>query len=114
MLPLTPDTSNIMDRTNMSKLPLAPTSSTWRAARTSPSRIAHADQVRPYRRRHAGRVPQRAAAAQHPFWQEPRITITPHISALTLRRERAADCRQHAQDRSRRTSRRRGRPHKGY
>jgi glyoxylate/hydroxypyruvate reductase A len=25
--------------------------------------------------------------AQHPFWQEPRITITPHISALTLRRE---------------------------
>jgi glyoxylate/hydroxypyruvate reductase A len=24
---------------------------------------------------------------QHPFWQEPRITITPHISALTLRRE---------------------------
>jgi glyoxylate/hydroxypyruvate reductase len=23
----------------------------------------------------------------HPFWQQPRITITPHISALTLRRE---------------------------
>jgi glyoxylate/hydroxypyruvate reductase A len=23
--------------------------------------------------------------AQHPFWQEPRISITPHISALTLR-----------------------------
>jgi glyoxylate/hydroxypyruvate reductase A len=45
---------------------------------------------------HAGRVPQRAAAAQHPFWQEPRITITPHISALTLRRERAADRRQDA------------------
>ncbi|SIT37187.1 Glyoxylate/hydroxypyruvate reductase A [Paraburkholderia ribeironis] len=25
--------------------------------------------------------------ADHPFWREPRITITPHISALTLREE---------------------------
>ncbi|MBN3804221.1 glyoxylate/hydroxypyruvate reductase A [Paraburkholderia sp. Ac-20336] len=25
--------------------------------------------------------------AAHPFWREPRITITPHISALTLREE---------------------------
>ncbi|MEO6352592.1 MAG: glyoxylate/hydroxypyruvate reductase A [Burkholderiaceae bacterium] len=24
---------------------------------------------------------------QHPFWQEPRITITPHIAAMTLREE---------------------------
>jgi glyoxylate/hydroxypyruvate reductase A len=23
--------------------------------------------------------------AQHPFWQEPRITITPHVAAVTLR-----------------------------
>ncbi len=23
--------------------------------------------------------------APHPFWEEPRITITPHISAVTLR-----------------------------
>jgi glyoxylate/hydroxypyruvate reductase A len=21
----------------------------------------------------------------HPFWQEPRITVTPHVAALTLR-----------------------------
>jgi glyoxylate/hydroxypyruvate reductase A len=26
-------------------------------------------------------------APQHPFWSEPRITITPHISALTVREE---------------------------
>jgi len=26
----------------------------------------------------------------HPFWQEPRITITPHISALTLREDSVA------------------------
>ena len=25
--------------------------------------------------------------AEHPFWQAPRITITPHMSALTLRKE---------------------------
>ncbi|SMG33773.1 2-hydroxyacid dehydrogenase [Paraburkholderia susongensis] len=25
--------------------------------------------------------------ADHPFWREPRITITPHVSALTLREE---------------------------
>ena len=23
--------------------------------------------------------------AEHPFWSEPRITITPHIAAVTLR-----------------------------
>ncbi|MEZ0606118.1 2-hydroxyacid dehydrogenase [Paraburkholderia sp. IW21] len=28
--------------------------------------------------------------ADHPFWQEPRITITPHMSALTLREESVA------------------------
>ncbi|ALS65946.1 2-hydroxyacid dehydrogenase [Pandoraea apista] len=28
--------------------------------------------------------------ADHPFWREPRITVTPHISALTLRDETVA------------------------
>jgi glyoxylate/hydroxypyruvate reductase len=28
--------------------------------------------------------------ADHPFWREPRVTITPHISALTLREESVA------------------------
>ncbi|MCC8397414.1 glyoxylate/hydroxypyruvate reductase A [Paraburkholderia sp. MMS20-SJTR3] len=28
--------------------------------------------------------------ADHPFWREPRITITPHVSALTLREESVA------------------------
>jgi len=28
--------------------------------------------------------------ADHPYWQEPRITITPHISALTLREDSIA------------------------
>jgi glyoxylate/hydroxypyruvate reductase A len=30
----------------------------------------------------------------HPFWQEPRITITPHVSALTLRAESVAQIAQ--------------------
>ncbi|MFM0241190.1 2-hydroxyacid dehydrogenase [Paraburkholderia phytofirmans] len=30
----------------------------------------------------------------HPFWQEPRITITPHVSALTLREESVAQIAQ--------------------
>ncbi len=31
---------------------------------------------------------------QHPFWKHPRITITPHISALTLREESVAQIAQ--------------------
>ena len=30
----------------------------------------------------------------HPFWQEPRITVTPHMSALTLREESVAQIAQ--------------------
>ncbi len=32
--------------------------------------------------------------ADHPFWREPRITITPHSSALTLRDESVAQIAQ--------------------
>jgi len=28
--------------------------------------------------------------AQHPFWKDPRVTITPHVAALSLRRETIA------------------------
>jgi glyoxylate/hydroxypyruvate reductase len=33
---------------------------------------------------------QEPLPADHPFWQEPKITITPHISAMTLRTEAVA------------------------
>jgi len=88
MLPLTPDTSNIVDRTNMSKLPQG-------AFLINVARGAHLAEPDLLALIKSGHI---AAAtldvfrneplpAQHPFWQEPRITITPHISALTLRRE---------------------------
>ena len=88
MLPLTPDTSNLIDRTNMSKLPQG-------AYLINVARGAHLAEPDLLNLIKSGHI---AAAtldvfrneplpAQHPFWQEPRITITPHISALTLRRE---------------------------
>jgi glyoxylate/hydroxypyruvate reductase A len=88
MLPLTPDTSNIVDRTNMCKLPQG-------AYLINVARGAHLAEPDLLTLIKSGHI---AAAtldvfrneplpAQHPFWQEPRITITPHISALTLRRE---------------------------
>ena len=88
MLPLTPDTSNIVDRTNMCKLPAG-------AYLINVARGAHLAEPDLLTLIKSGHI---AAAtldvfrneplpAQHPFWQEPRISITPHISALTLRRE---------------------------
>ncbi|HEX8404440.1 MAG TPA: glyoxylate/hydroxypyruvate reductase A, partial [Duganella sp.] len=88
MLPLTPDTSNLVDRTNMCKLPAG-------AFIINVARGAHLAEPDLLALIKSGHI---AAAtldvfrneplpAQHPFWQEPRITITPHISALTLRRE---------------------------
>jgi glyoxylate/hydroxypyruvate reductase A len=88
LLPLTPDTSNLIDRTNMGKLPAG-------AYIINVARGAHIAEPDLLALIKAGHI---AAAtldvfrneplpAQHPFWQEPRITITPHISALTLRRE---------------------------
>ena len=88
MLPLTPDTSNLIDRTNLGKLPAG-------AYVINVARGAHLAEPELLALIKSGHI---AAAtldvfrneplpAQHPFWQEPRITITPHISALTLRRE---------------------------
>ncbi|MYM69538.1 glyoxylate/hydroxypyruvate reductase A [Pseudoduganella sp. FT55W] len=88
MLPLTPDTSNIMDRTNMSKLPAG--SYIINVARGA--HIAEPDLLTLIKSGHIAAATldvfrNEPLPAQHPFWQEPRITITPHISALTLRRE---------------------------
>ncbi|MES2258664.1 MAG: glyoxylate/hydroxypyruvate reductase A [Pseudomonadota bacterium] len=88
MLPLTPETNNILNRSNMSKLPQG-------AYLINVARGAHLAEPDLLTLVKSGHI---AAATldvfrneplpmQHPFWQEPRITITPHISALTLRRE---------------------------
>jgi len=88
MLPLTAETTNLVNRTNMCKLPQG-------AYLINVARGAHLAEPELVTLIKSGHI---AAAtldvfrneplpAQHPFWQEPRITITPHISALTLRRE---------------------------
>ncbi|MET0267565.1 MAG: glyoxylate/hydroxypyruvate reductase A [Duganella sp.] len=88
MLPLTPETSNLIDRSNLAKLPAG-------AYVINVARGAHIAEPELLALIKAGHI---AAATldvfrneplppQHPFWQEPRITITPHISALTLRRD---------------------------
>ncbi|MCG2585174.1 glyoxylate/hydroxypyruvate reductase A [Massilia sp. TS11] len=88
MLPLTPDTANLLDRARLSLL--APGGYVINVARggllAEPDLLAliTAGQL-------AGATldvfRNEPLPPQHPFWQEPRITITPHISALTLCRE---------------------------
>jgi len=88
MLPLTPDTNNLINRTNMSKLPQG--SYLINVARGA--HVAEPDLLALIKSGHIAAATldvfrNEPLPAQHPFWQEPRITITPHISALTLRRE---------------------------
>ncbi|MQA38242.1 2-hydroxyacid dehydrogenase [Rugamonas aquatica] len=88
MLPLTQDTNNLVNRTNMSKLPQG--SYLINVARGA--HVAEPDLLSLIKSGHIAAATldvfrNEPLPAQHPFWQEPRITITPHISALTLRRE---------------------------
>ncbi|MFA9219156.1 MAG: 2-hydroxyacid dehydrogenase [Sphingomonadaceae bacterium] len=88
MLPLTPDTSNLVDRTNMSKLPAG----AYLINVARGAHVAEPDLLTLIRSGHITAATldvfrNEPLPAQHPFWQEPCITITPHISALTLRQE---------------------------
>jgi glyoxylate/hydroxypyruvate reductase A len=86
LLPSTPDTDAILSahlRGSRRRVP-----GERRARRASGrSRPARRARERPHRGRHARRVPHEPLPADHPFWQAPRITITPHNAALTLRDE---------------------------
>jgi len=88
MLPLTEETTNILNRSNLQKLPQgAYIINVGRGAH-----IAEPDLLLLIKSGHIAGATldvfrNEPLPAQHPFWQEPRITITPHISALTLRRE---------------------------
>ena len=88
MLPLTPETSNLLNRNNLAKLQQgAYLINVARGAQVSePDLLAMVK---------SGQIAgatldvfrNEPLPVQHPFWQEPRITITPHISALTQRSE---------------------------
>lgn len=88
MLPLTPETANILNRSNMSKLPQG----AYLINVARGAHVAEPDLLTLVKSGHLAGATldvfrNEPLPAQHPFWHEPRITITPHISALTLRRE---------------------------
>jgi glyoxylate/hydroxypyruvate reductase A len=90
-LPLTSDTSNLLDRARLSALlPYAYLINVARGAL-----VAEPDLLMLIKSGHIAAATldvfrNEPLPEQHPFWQERRITITPHIAALTQRRESVA------------------------
>ena len=90
ILPLTPETEDILNRENLAKLPRG-------AYVINVARGAHlveADLLALIQQQHIAGATldvfrEEPLPPAHPFWQEPRISITPHISALTLRDDSA-------------------------
>ena len=86
LLPLTTETNNLLDRRRLSTLPKG--SYVINVARGA--QLAEADLLTLIRAGHIAGATldvfrNEPLPAPHPFWDEPRITITPHISALTIR-----------------------------
>jgi glyoxylate/hydroxypyruvate reductase A len=86
VLPLTPQTTDLLDRATLAKLPKG-------AYLVNVARGAHLveqDLLDLLDEGHLGGATldvfrEEPLPSDHPFWNQPRITITPHISALTLR-----------------------------
>jgi glyoxylate/hydroxypyruvate reductase A len=88
MLPLTPETTNLLDRARLSKLP----EGAYLINVARGAQVADPDLMALIRSGHIAGATldvfrNEPLPAPHPFWGEPRITITPHISALTMRKE---------------------------
>lgn len=88
MLPLTPETNNLLDRARLSKLP----EGAYLVNVARGAQVAEPDLMALIRAGHIVGATldvfrNEPLPAPHPFWNEPRITITPHISALTIREE---------------------------
>lgn len=87
-LPLTTDTAGILNRSNLEKLQAG-------AYLINIARGAHLVEADLLSLMREGKIAgatldvfqTEPLPAEHPFWQESRITITPHIAALTLREE---------------------------
>ncbi len=90
MLPLTPDTAGILNRETLSQLPRG-------AYLVNLARGGHLVEADLPPLLESGRIAgatldvfqEEPLPPQHPFWKDPRIAITPHISALTIRSEAA-------------------------
>ena len=88
LLPLTPATTNLLDRARLSRLP----SGSYLVNMARGALVAEPDLLALIRSGHIAGATldvfrNEPLPAPHPFWSEPRITITPHISAVTLRTE---------------------------
>jgi len=88
MLPLTPETTNLLDRARLSKLPKG----AYLVNVARGAQLADPDLMALIRSGHIAGATldvfrNEPLPAPHPFWGEPRVTITPHISALTVRKE---------------------------
>ncbi|PWF43370.1 2-hydroxyacid dehydrogenase [Massilia glaciei] len=87
MLPLTPETTNLLDRSSLSLLPQG----AYLVNVARGAQVAEPDLLALIRSGHIAGATldvfrHEPLPAPHPFWDEPRITITPHVSAFTLRR----------------------------
>lgn len=88
LLPLTPETENILNRATLSQLQRG-------AYVINVARGAHLVEADLLALLGEGQIVgatldvfrQEPLPARHPFWNEPRITLTPHTSARTLREE---------------------------
>jgi glyoxylate/hydroxypyruvate reductase A len=91
MLPLTPDTANLLDRARLSLLP----EGAYLINVARGAHVAEPDLLTLIRSGHIAGATldvfrNEPLPGPHPFWDEQRIIITPHISALTLAAESVA------------------------
>lgn len=88
MLPLTAETNNLLDRARLARLPAG----AYLINVARGAQVAEPDLLALIRAGHIAGATldvfrNEPLPAPHPFWNEPRITITPHVSALTIREE---------------------------
>ncbi|HEX9174037.1 MAG TPA: glyoxylate/hydroxypyruvate reductase A [Telluria sp.] len=88
LLPLTPDTANLLGRRRLAQLPQG----AYFINVARGAQVSEPDLLTLIRSGHIAGATldvfrNEPLPPPHPFWDEPRITITPHISALTVRHE---------------------------
>jgi len=88
LLPLTPETNNLLDRRRLATLPQG----AYLINVARGAQVAEPDLLTLIRSGHIAGATldvfrHEPLPAPHPFWNEPRIALTPHISALTVRHD---------------------------